>query len=800
MCRNVARVAVVCMSLGASFLGQALAAPVFVDTARVIAVDSARGVDRRVDYAGLARFGPWDDRNYALTAADVALLAPNEAEQIDPIPAFFRVEMRRGNPALRRTGPAQYPRSAFNIFSNRYRGYLVGGALHGGVTWHGGRYYVDTASKPFATGEAGPDFVSGEVRITTPNGGAESAIKIHPSDTNKIVSSTNGPGGGQRMHYSTDGGATWTPVSLPLGGTCCDPSVDWSSSGQYAYTTALGQCVFSCAVWFYRSADGGATWNSLETQTPGDPRREIVTSGADKEFLHVDKYAGSPFKDNLYITWHNGNVMQFSRSTDFGNTWANQSFSSLSQDIGIGSDIATGPDGKVYYVWPAFNSKTIRLRRSSDGGATWGAITTVASTQDGYDFAIPAMESRRAFIYTSADADLSGGAFHGSVYVAWTDTTAPEQGSPAANHARIQVAWSRDGGNTWTVRTPHETADQNSVDRFHPWLGVGPDGAVYVAYYDTRRDTSRTSVDFFYSKSTDGGDTWTTPERLTTAISPNIADGFEWGDYNGLDVVMNDLMAIFTDNRKEGTEVGDSVDVYGAAVQAGTPAVCGDGVIQPGEACDGPALNGRTCADFACTGGTLACKTDCSGFDTTACTGCTTCNGNGVCEPGENCTNCAADCVSGTSGGATCGNGVCEAGNGEDCLSCPPDCNGTQNGKPTARFCCGDGAGTNPVSCSDSRCTSGGKSCTTVPVTPSSFCCGNTLCESGEGCVSCALDCTLSTVENCANGIDDDCANGADCSDPTCTASCQPPCRLPGAACTANVQCCSGRCRSKVCQ
>ena len=48
---------------------------------------------------------------------------------------------------------------------------------------------------------------------------------------------------------------------------------------------------------------------------------------------------------------------------------------------------------------------------------------------------------------------------------------------------------------------------------------------------------------------------------------------------------------------------------------------------------------------------------------------------------------------------------------GEDCLSCPTDCNGVQSGNPGNQYCCGDGAGTNPVDCSDSRCTASGYTC-----------------------------------------------------------------------------------------
>ena len=176
------------------------------------------------------------------------------------------------------------------------------------------------------------------------------------------------------------------------------------------------------------------------------------------------------------------------------------------------------------------------------------------------------------FIYVSADADLSAGPYGGSVYAAWTDTTGPESNNPQNNHARIQVAYSRDGGDSWSVSTPHETVDENSVDRFHQWLAVGPDGTVHVVFYDTREE-SRDSVDLYYSNSTDGAETWSTPTALTSVTSQKINDGFEWGDYNGLDAVLDRVMAVYTDNRSEEGGGGDSIDIYsiGFTVESETP-------------------------------------------------------------------------------------------------------------------------------------------------------------------------------------------------------------------------------------
>ncbi|HEV2844692.1 MAG TPA: DNRLRE domain-containing protein [Thermoanaerobaculia bacterium] len=551
-----------------------IAAAALTATANAQPIDRGRGVDPRVDYPSFTKIGPWDDRNYKVTKEDLAVLADNEEELKDPIPVFFRVELRKAIPGMMRTGVAQYPRSALQVYQQKYGGYLVGDKLFKEAVWRENRFEV--VQRNGRTQQEFQEFMekalAGDVRVSTPGGGAESAVKIHPIDTNKVVAGTNGPGAGQIMWYSTNGGSSWTQAgALPLGGTCCDPTVDWSSDGVYAYTSTLGGCGAVCNVWVYRSSDGGATWNDLATITPGDGRREVTSANtSDKQYIHVDKVTTSGFRDNIYQCWHDNNTLKFSRSTDFAHTWsAPLTMSSGTSQSGIGCDLTTDKLGNVYYFWPATNGRTILMRKSTTGGASFNTAVTVANTQDGYDFAIPSMETRRAFIYASADADVSNSAFANSIYVAWTDTTALESGTVANNHGRIQVAYSRDGGATWTIRTPHETADANTVDRFHPWLGVGPDGKVYVMFYDTRRSATRVGVDVFYSVSSDGGNTWATPTRVTSVLSPQIDTSFEWGDYNGLDIVGNQLITIFTDNRNEGGLAADSVDVYAAGVQIG---------------------------------------------------------------------------------------------------------------------------------------------------------------------------------------------------------------------------------------
>lgn len=544
-------------------------------------VRQSRGVDPSVDYRSLTRYGPWDDRNYQLTAQDLALLPVWEAELREPLPAFFRVAARKAHPESTHTR-RPYPRSALNFFLQRYGGFLIDGRLYRSVERVGGELRVILENGVPQAPAVSPGerlALEGEVRVTSPVGAAESAVAISPADPSLVIAGSNGPGGGQKMHYSTDGGESWSEAApLPLGGTCCDPTVDWSSDGAFAYAATLGACQVGvgCEVWFYRSSDGGVTWDDLAAVNGGDPRHELSPAGtslSDKEYLHVDRSPDSPHRDNVYATWHTGNSMRFRRSTNSGVDWEDELAVSASDEMGIGSDIVTDASGNVYYVWASFGANyptpgvddRILVARSTNGGASFGPATVIAATQGEFIFPIPSMDVREVFIYPAAAVDLSQGAAGDRLYVAWTDSTGPTSATPANNHARIQVAYSDDGA-AWTVVTPHETDDLESVDRWHPWIAVGDDGVVHLAFYDTRNDPTRKSVDLYYTRSLDRGVSWSAPQRLTGVSSPEMNDSFEFGDYNGLDVFMGCMVAVFTDNRNESGGASDSEDIYAAGL------------------------------------------------------------------------------------------------------------------------------------------------------------------------------------------------------------------------------------------
>lgn len=528
--------------------------------------NNALGVDSRVDYRGLLKLGPWDDRNYQLRLEDLAVLPAKDEYRVG-VPAFFKIETRRLYTAQGFPIAEHYPRELDKAFQVAYGGLTQGGVLHRKGL---GKYrHPDPKSPPppllYATDplpKAAPLLGEGPFDGTLSDN--ETSIEFHPTNPNIAIAGSNGTGG-QRMSFTSNGGTTWGN-SGALPSTCCDAAMDWTPDGSIAFAASLTSgCGQFCTGVFW-SFNNGQTWQGPVV---------VSSASSDKEFIHVDKSPTSPFFGRAYLTWHQGNVMQFARSTAMPvNGGAPMTFAApisfSAEQSGIGSDITTDRQGRIYYAYASVtNGATgIRVLRSDDGGATFvdlnGAATGSAieayNLHGDFDMPIPSMESRQAFIYAVAEADISGGPRDGRVYIAFTDENAAAgspgggTGSATANHAWIQVVYSDNQGATWTVAsTPHSVADQTTVDRFQPWMDVDALGNVHIGWQDTRNSGAglRDKADWYYAFSADGGTTWIEETRVSTVVSQNIADGQEWGDYNGVSVSAGGSVVgmTWTDNR-----------------------------------------------------------------------------------------------------------------------------------------------------------------------------------------------------------------------------------------------------------
>jgi hypothetical protein len=493
---------------------------------------------------------------------DFHLLHPSEATDKIGLPLWLRVLWRKNHPE-----PGFYPRALK---------YLHSWMMHHPDLPEG--TFVPRA-EPRKTAEAakpGQDLrISGPQ--TTPR--SESDIRINFNNANQLIAASNDIGtGGQAQFLSSDGGVSWKQTNLSLrpgDHMHSDPAVDWTSDGTaWAITIGINATQTNLQLRAYRSSDGGATWNF-------DATASGTQTAADKELMWVDRSATSPFKDNIYVVWHNNNPVFVNRRTGPSGTWQTpiQISGAETTGLGIGGDIKTNSAGDVFAFWPDsviaptpanMNPATpgrLFVAKSTDGGVHFGKPVQIASTFDSYDIGIPADDSRRVLIY------VSGGAYHTAtedfVYAIWADqATAPgtsgghnnEPGSNVHSPLKTRIWFSRsaDGGTHW--QASRKINDQASLnDQFNARLTVDEtNGELMVMYYDTVTDPGRLKTDVFVQSSSDRGNTWTTAAKVTSKQTDETTagadSGNQYGDYNGLSGLGGKFFPCWTDRRSGGKE------------------------------------------------------------------------------------------------------------------------------------------------------------------------------------------------------------------------------------------------------
>ncbi len=155
--------------------------------------------------------------------------------------------------------------------------------------------------------------------------------------------------------------------------------------------------------------------------------------------------------------------------------------------------------------------------------------------------------------------------------------------------------------------------------------------------------------------------------------------------------------------------------------EPGAGELCGNGVIDPGEECDGEDLGGATCEDLGYYGGELACGDDCT-FDESGC--------HGYCGDGVLDAEHGEECDGEDLGGATCEDLGYYGGE----LACGDDCTFDESGCESGF--CGDGIRNGPEECDGEDL--GGESC-------------ESLGYYGGGELACLDDCTFD-VSGCIGG------------------------------------------------
>src|SRR5438105_3445478 len=347
-----------------------------------------------------------------------------------------------------------------------------------------------------------PDYVMNLDTAGAPQN--ETSIAVDPNNPLRVVGSANDyvtrtwtctiggtpcsalGDGYSGTYYSNDGGVSWAALSsdpqhlgtlIPgvtrlAGGSYDaggDPALSFDSRGQVYYaglgfnrnsapnTVAVNKGTFA--------ADGTLTW--------GAPTFINATTSPstfnDKEWVVADHNASSPFRDRVYVSWTrfifnpaNGRYVQspiaLVYSSDGGQTFSAPALISSNVLYGQGSRPVVGPDGTVYVFWDGAQRlsvyDSIWMVKSKDGGVTWSSPVAVAPLAD----IVPIANAR--FRVNSFPAAAVGA--DGALYVAWssqmkdsaTSYSPAGFGYGAGTHAQAVYSKSTDGGATWTTPVP----------------------------------------------------------------------------------------------------------------------------------------------------------------------------------------------------------------------------------------------------------------------------------------------------------------------------------------------------------
>jgi hypothetical protein len=332
---------------------------------------------------------------------------------------------------------------------------------------------------------------------------------------------------------STDGGTTWTHGFLP-GLTTGEGSGPYSAASDpaVAYDAKHGVWMIAAlpladaqtpAVIVNRSTDG-VTW-----QNPVSV--DATAPSSDKNWIVCDSTASSSFYGNCYVEWDNPanfDQIMMSTSTDGGLTWS-APLATADFAEGLGGQPLPQPSGTVIVPMWSTAAGSITAFSSSDGGASWGPLATIAHIQIHTDAG-----GIRSGPLPSAAIDSSG-----TVWVVWEDC----RFRSGCSTNDLVYSTSTDGVN-WSAITRIPIDDVSSgVDHFIPGIGIDPatSGAsahVAIHYYfysqsDCTVSTCQLNVGFI--SSANGGATWNTPATLAGPMQlswlPNSQNGLMVGDY-----------------------------------------------------------------------------------------------------------------------------------------------------------------------------------------------------------------------------------------------------------------------------
>lgn len=345
---------------------------------------------------------------------------------------------------------------------------------------------------------------------------------------------SNGGARGVLAAISNDGGQTWTrnlrtKTSFCTGGRprnggdferATDPWVTFAPNGDlFLMALSLNQSDTDHAMLVTKFDPVTGRWSRPRTLI----REDDTDFLNDKNSLTADP--NEPDGSHVYAVWDRvgfdrprssgGDLFltlqgptYFARTTNGGRTWEKarviydpgDTRQTLGNQIVVSPNIGRQHVGQLVNIFALIQSLRTSIRvavvRSFDQGMTWSdAIVVSDMFARGTKDPDPDDETRRDDIRTGAlIPDVAVDASNGNLYAVWQDSRYND-----FDYDGIVFSRSTDGGETWSEpirinKTP-DVGPESNRQAFTPSVAVAPDGTIGVSYYDFRNnDTANHSI------------------------------------------------------------------------------------------------------------------------------------------------------------------------------------------------------------------------------------------------------------------------------------------------------------------
>jgi hypothetical protein len=378
------------------------------------------------------------------------------------------------------------------------------------------------------------------------------------------------------FYYSSDGGTNWTNSLLP--GYSTDTSAEGQASPLFRFVSSAGDPVqawdnfghlYYAGIGFNRTKPAnGSIWAArydwqagpapdyryTTLVSRGTPSPVFLGIFEDKVMIEVDRGANSPHSGNVYICWTRftasgpNNAVYLATSSDAARSFKVQKISESVHGSQF-CDIAVTRSGHVYVAWRQFDFNPDRgqmqgnaavFTKSTDGGKSFTKpqVVTPFLGWDPGDETVDPVANGQARFDACRRADLTPGA-----------CASPEPRAFARDCGdgplACQSGYVFHRANTQVRITADPTSAGNPNAAYLVYDGSVPGSQTPTGTtYGTVVSGTGTQASVYFTKTTNGGASWTSPTRINVQ-----AEGHQY--FPDIDANSGRLHAVWQDSRDD---------------------------------------------------------------------------------------------------------------------------------------------------------------------------------------------------------------------------------------------------------